>query len=193
MTNKCVFLDRDGTINVEKHYLYRIEDFEFLPGSIEALRMLQAANYKLIIITNQSGIARGYYTEKDFLILNEWMLAELAKQGVNIDRVYYCPHHPNATIKGYRINCTCRKPKTGLFLKAAKDYSLDLSRCFAIGDKVRDLALCEESDVRGFLIGENEDDVITEKAHEGAFHNIQYADDLYSAANMICNEKTRNL
>ena len=187
MTNKCVFLDRDGTINVEKHYLYKIEDFEFLPGSIEALRMLQAANFKLIIITNQSGIARGYYTEKDFLKLNEWMLAELAKQDVNIDRVYYCPHHPSATIKRYQINCKCRKPKTGLFLKAAKDFGLDLSRCFAIGDKVRDLTICEESDVRGFLIGENENDVIIQQAKDRRLPNVYYATDLNQAVGMIVN------
>lgn len=185
MTNKCVFLDRDGTINVEKHYIYRIEDFEFLPGTIDALRTLQDANYKLIIITNQSGIARGYYTEKDFQMLNEWMLSELAKRGVNIDKVYYCPHHPDAKDERYRISCKCRKPKTGLFLRAAEDYDLDLNGCFAIGDKIRDLSICEETDVRGYLIGENEDAVIIQRAKAGILRNVEYARDLRQVADLI--------
>ena len=170
---------------MEKHYLFRIEDFEFLPGTIEALRTLQAAYYKLIIITNQSGIAKGYYTEKDFQILNKWMLAELAKQDVNIDRVYFCPHHPNAKFERYRINCKCRKPKTELFFRAAKDYDLDLDSCFAIGDKIRDLCICESTGTSGFLIGENEDEDLIQKAKAGELRNVQYATDLLHAVHMI--------
>ena len=150
---KAVFLDRDGTINIDKGYLYRISDFEFLPGAVDALKMLQSAGYLLIIITNQSGIGRGYYTEEDFMRLNDYMKAELAKSGVNISGVYYCPHLPDAEVERYRKICDCRKPATGLFERAVKDFNIDLSRSYAIGDKERDCAICSVSDCKGFLIG----------------------------------------
>ena len=153
MGNKAVFLDRDGTINADKNYLYRPEDFEFLPGAVEALKMLQASGFLLIIITNQSGIARGYYTENDFAILTEWMLGRLKESGVNIAEVYYCPHLPDAKIESYRKICDCRKPSAGLFEKAAKDFDIDMAGSFAIGDKERDCAVCEKTPCRGFLIG----------------------------------------
>ena len=151
--NKAVFLDRDGTINVDKGYLYRISDFEFLPGAVDALRMLQNAGYLLIIITNQSGIARGYYTEEDFMILNDWMKNELMKHGVKISGVYYCPHLPDAEVERYRKVCSCRKPETGLFERAVHDFDIDLSKSYAVGDKERDCSICLKSECRGFLIG----------------------------------------
>lgn len=151
--SKAVFLDRDGTINVDKGYLYRISDFEFLPGAVDALRMLQEAGYLLIIITNQSGIGRGYYTEEDFAVLNEYMKSELLKSGVKISGVYYCPHLPNAEVERYRKVCTCRKPSLGLFERAVHDFDIDLSQSYAIGDKERDIAICSASACRGFLIG----------------------------------------
>lgn len=156
---KAVFLDRDGTINVDKGFVYRIEDFEFLPGAVEGLKLLQDAGYLLVIITNQSGIARGYYTEADFHKLNDWMLAELRTYGVEIDSVYYCPHLPSTDelvvpeLKEYRVSCTCRKPQIGLFEKAVVDFNIDLSQSFAIGDKYRDCAICsKETMCKGFLI-----------------------------------------
>ncbi|MBR0070311.1 MAG: HAD family hydrolase [Synergistaceae bacterium] len=151
--NKAVFLDRDGTINIDKGYLYRISDFEFLPGAVEALRNLQEAGYLLIIITNQSGIGRGYYTEEDFMRLTDYMKSELAKSGVNISGVYYCPHLPDAEVERYRKICTCRKPSLGLFERAVHDFNIDLSRSYAIGDKERDIAICSVSECKGFLIG----------------------------------------
>ncbi len=157
MGNRAVFLDRDGTINADKNYLYRAEDFEFLPGAVEALKLLQDSGYLLIIITNQSGIARGYYTEDDFRTLTEWMLGRLKEAGVNIARVYYCPHLPDAKIPEYRKICTCRKPETGLFEQAIRDYDIDLAGSYAIGDKMRDCAICEKTPCRGFLIGGNSD------------------------------------
>ena len=155
MGNKAVFLDRDGTINADKNYLYRAEDFEFLPGAVEALRMLQSHGFLLIIITNQSGIARGYYTENDFLSLTEWMLERLKESGVNIAKVYYCPHLPDAKIPEYRKICDCRKPETGLFEEAAREFDVDMAKSFAVGDKMRDCAICEKTECRGFIIGGN--------------------------------------
>ena len=96
--NKAVFLDRDGTINVDKEYLSRIEAFEYLPGTIEGLKILQDAGYLLIIVTNQSGIARGYYREEDYLNLENWMVNDLAQKGIKISASYYCPHHPNGKV-----------------------------------------------------------------------------------------------
>ena len=157
MGNRAVFLDRDGTINADKNYLYRAEDFEFLPGAVEALKLLQDSGYLLIIITNQSGIARGYYTEDDFRTLTEWMLGRLKEAGVNIARVYYCPHLPDAKIPEYRKICNCRKPETGLFEQAIRDYDIDMAGSYAIGDKMRDCAICEKTQCRGFLIGGKSD------------------------------------
>ena len=140
--NKAIFLDRDGTINVEKHYLYKIEDFQFLPGVIESLRHLQDAGFLLIVITNQSGIGRGYYTEGDFHKLNDWMVAILKEQGVTITEVYYCPHLLDAEVELYRKDCDCRKPKLGMYRQAVTDYNIELEQSYAIGDKIRDCAIC---------------------------------------------------
>jgi len=182
---KAIFLDRDGTINVEKDYLFKISDFEFLPGVIEALRSLQAAGFLLIIITNQSGIARGYYSLADYEMLNHWMLNELIKNGVRIERVYFCPHHPNATVSKYKVNCDCRKPKLGMFKRAIVDYNIDLSHSFAIGDKIRDCSICSSTVCRGFLIASNEKPEIINAVKAGMVRNVEYAEDLKAAVNRI--------
>lgn len=150
--NKAIFLDRDGTINIEKHYLYKSEDFEFLPGVLEGLTSLQNAGYLLIMITNQSGIARGYFTENDYLQLEKWMLSQLLHCNILISRVYHCPHLPDAIIPRYRKSCNCRKPGLELFKKATTDFEIDLSQSYAIGDKLRDLAICGPNSAQGFLI-----------------------------------------
>lgn len=190
--SKAVLLDRDGTINVEKHYLHRVEDFEFLPGVTEALRKLQAAGFLLIIITNQSGIARGFYTEEDFLNLNRWMCNELENHGVRITDVFYCPHLPDGKVEKYRKVCNCRKPALGLFEKAAEKYDIDMSRSWAIGDKIRDCALCEKSDCRGFLIGSNENAAVIRDVKNGIYRNVRYADDLLQAADFLIGEENPN-
>ena len=157
--NKAAFLDRDGTINIDKNYLYKIEDFEFIPGAIETMRKLKELGYLLVIITNQSGIARGYYTEEDFYTLTEWMKEVLLNKGISIDGVYYCPHLPDAEMKKYKVECNCRKPKTGLFYKAAMELNIDIDNSIAIGDKMRDLAICDETMCRGFLIDKIGDEI----------------------------------
>ena len=182
---KAIFLDRDGTINVEKGYLYKIIDFEFLPGAIEGLKILQNNGFTLIIITNQSGIARGYYTEKDFQILNTWMIETLRNKGVNIGAVYYCPHHPDGKIAEYKKDCNCRKPKLGMYTKAIKDYKIDLSSSFVIGDKIRDCSICKNTDCNGYLIGNNENKAIIDEVKAGKYRNISYAASLYEASMKI--------
>lgn len=188
--NKAIFLDRDGTINVEKNYLYKVEDFEFLPRVIDGLKLLQEAGFLLVIITNQSGIGRGYYKEEDFKKLNDWMINTLKEHGVNIAHVYYCPHLPNASINDYRLDCDCRKPKLGMFLQAVNDYNLEFGNCYAIGDKLRDCEVCKSTDCQGFLIGNNEKaEVISDvKAH--LVKNVEYCNDLYDCAVRIISYKT---
>lgn len=186
--NKAIFLDRDGTINVEKNYLYKIEDFEFLPGVVDALKRLQQAGFLLIVITNQSGIGRGYYTEADFQKLNSWMIDTLKKQGVYITDVYFCPHLPDAQIEKYRKDCNCRKPKLGLYEQAVIEHSITLSESFAIGDKIRDCAICEQTSCRGYLIGENEKSEVIQIVQSGTCERVKYARDLEAAARRIINE-----
>lgn len=186
--SKAIFLDRDGTINVEKHYLYRREEFEFLPGVIDALRQLRSAGYLLIVITNQSGIARGYYTEADFLKLNDWMVGTLKELGIHIADVYYCPHLPDAALEKYRRDCECRKPKLGMYRQAVLEHDIDLSQSYAIGDKIRDCAICEATDCQGFLIGHNEKSEIIANVRIGAKPSIRYAEDLLECAKIIIEE-----
>lgn len=150
--NKAVFLDRDGTINKEKHYLYKISDFEYLEGAVEGLRELADMGFLLVVVTNQSGIARGYYTEQDYRKLDAWMKSDLLKRGIKIAGSYYCPHFPTGCVTEYAKDCNCRKPKTGLFWRAADELCIDMEHSFAIGDKLRDLSICEESGVKGLLL-----------------------------------------
>lgn len=132
--NKAVFLDRDGVINVDKGYVHKVEDFEFVDGIFELCEFFQRNGYLIIVITNQAGIARGYYTEEDFLKLTDWMLKEFKIRGIDIAKVYYCPHHPDFTGP-----CFCRKPQPGLILKAKDEFDIDLSNSFLIGDKESDI------------------------------------------------------
>ncbi len=143
--NGAVFLDRDGTINIDGGYLYRIKDFQFIPGAIEALKELSKADYKMIIITSQSGIGRGYYTDRDFQKLNGHMLKEMGKEGIRIDGVYYCPHAPEK-------NCICRKPETGMIKKASSEFEIDLKKSFVVGDKTTDIKMGENAGCRTVLV-----------------------------------------
>ena len=150
--NKAIFLDRDGVINIDKGYVYQWDDFEFVEGILELLKTLQNLGYLLIIITNQSGIARGYYTEKEFQDLTDRMLSYLIGKGIEISNVYYCPHHPDAIIPAYRKLCRCRKPSLGLFEKAIHEYEIDISKSWAIGDSWRDVEICSVYPCNGIII-----------------------------------------
>lgn len=135
----ALFLDRDGVINEERGYVCRPEDFLFLAGVFDACRKAIHLGYKLVVITNQAGIARGYYLESDFESLTDWMLAKFREQAVDIDGVYYCPHHPVAGKSQYRVNCNCRKPRPGMLQKAARELCLDLESSVLVGDKISDI------------------------------------------------------
>jgi D-glycero-D-manno-heptose 1,7-bisphosphate phosphatase len=131
---KALFLDRDGVVNVEKNYLHKIDDFELMDGIIEVCQHYAALGYLIIIVTNQSGISRGYYTEEDFKHLSEWMIEHFKSLGVVITHIYHCPHHEN--IDGV---CVCRKPEPGMFLEAQKDFDIDMKNSVMIGDNERDI------------------------------------------------------
>lgn len=136
--NKAVFLDRDGTLNIDYGYVHEIDHFKFIDGAIDTLRELKAMGYLLVLVTNQSGIARGYFSEDQFLQLTEWMDWSLAEQGVDFDGIYYCPHYPEG--KGeYKEECDCRKPKSGMLLQAIKELKIDPRKSVMVGDKVDDL------------------------------------------------------
>lgn len=145
--NRAIFLDRDGTINIDSGYVHSVEEFRYFPNTKEALRLLQSMGYILLVITNQSGIARKLYGEDDYEELTNWMLDDLRKEGVRVSKVYHCPHHPEFT--GV---CDCRKPSTGLFMEAAQDFDLNLDACWSIGDSVRDLEICKETGCKGILL-----------------------------------------
>ncbi len=137
--NRAVFLDRDGVINEDFGYVHKIEDFHIYDEVFPALKKLQDAGFKLIVITNQSGIGMGYYTEEDFKKVNKYMLKMLKERGINIDKVYYCPHHPEGTVPEYRIKCNCRKPGTEMIKRGVKDFNIDTTKSFLIGDKETDI------------------------------------------------------
>ena len=140
MANRmAVFLDRDGVINKENGYVHTIDEFHFIDGVFDACREMSTAGYRLIIITNQAGIARGYYTEDDFHLLTKWMLNEFRKHGIQIDGVYHCPHHPVHGVGDNRRDCDCRKPAPGMMLRAAREHSLNLRHSILVGDKTTDI------------------------------------------------------
>jgi D-glycero-D-manno-heptose 1,7-bisphosphate phosphatase len=136
---KAIFLDRDGVVNEDREYVARIEDFRFIDGVFAACRELQAMGYALVIVTNQSGIARGLYTAEDYHRLTDWMTAALDREGVQVAGVYHCPHHPDGLAAPFRQACDCRKPRPGMLLRAAADLGLDLRGSVLVGDKETDM------------------------------------------------------
>ncbi len=135
----AVFLDRDGTINEQMGYINHISRFYLLPGVPEAIRRLNEAGIPVVVVTNQSGLARGYFPAELLTAVHEKMVTLLAEHGAHVDGIYICPHHPEAKREEYRLNCDCRKPKTGLLVQAANDLGLDLTRSFVVGDRWSDL------------------------------------------------------
>jgi D-glycero-D-manno-heptose 1,7-bisphosphate phosphatase len=142
--NKAVFLDRDGVINIEKDYLFRIEDFKFIDGVFNSLKYLQDKGYLLFIVTNQSGIGRGYYTLNDFNKLTSWMLKEFKKNDIIISQVEFCPHIP-------QDNCLCRKPKTLMIDNILKNFDINLNNSWLIGDKKSDIQCAINSGIKNTI------------------------------------------
>ncbi|MEZ8356732.1 D-glycero-alpha-D-manno-heptose-1,7-bisphosphate 7-phosphatase [Vibrio splendidus] len=136
---KIAFLDRDGVINREVNYLSRIEDFEFTENCISGMKRLIEHGYKIIIVTNQAGIARGYYTIHDYEVLTKWYQEELSKYGIDILDVLYCPHHKEGSVAEFSFECRCRKPNIGMLELASTKYDVDLNESIMVGDKESDI------------------------------------------------------
>lgn len=139
MSHRAAFIDRDGVLNEERAYVHRIEDFVLLPGAVEALRRLQAADYRRVVVTNQSGIARGLYTEADYERLTAQVREQLRAEGVTVDAIEYCPHLPEAPLPQYRRTCECRKPRPGMLLRAIAALDIDPAASFLVGDRLSDI------------------------------------------------------
>jgi D-glycero-D-manno-heptose 1,7-bisphosphate phosphatase len=143
----AAFLDRDGVINVDHGYVYRREDFEFVPGVLEGAQRLSRMGYALVVVTNQSGIGRGLYTEEDFDTLTQWMMQAFAAAGAPLAGVYFCPHHPIEAVGVYRCECQCRKPAPGMLLRAAAELCIDLKASAMFGDRASDLQAAKAAGV----------------------------------------------
>ena len=160
----AVFLDRDDTIIRDLGYLSDPRDIDIMPGAAEAIRVLNESGIPAIIITNQSGIARGFFKEETLEAIHNRLKTLLDGQGSRIDAIYYCPHHPDGIIKEYRLACTCRKPQPGLLLRAAQDFGLDLMHCYLVGDKPIDIETIHKVGGKGILVGTGNDITLKPRA-----------------------------
>ncbi|MEZ9545402.1 MULTISPECIES: D-glycero-beta-D-manno-heptose 1,7-bisphosphate 7-phosphatase [Vibrio] len=147
LSKPAVFLDRDGVINVDHGYVHDEHDFEYIDGVFEAAKAFKDMGYLLVLVTNQSGIARGMFSEDRFLSLTQWMDWNFVDNGVELDGIYYCPHHAEHGIGDYKQDCECRKPKPGMFISARDFLKIDMANSVMIGDKAEDMMAAEEAGV----------------------------------------------
>lgn len=139
VAERAVFLDRDGVINIDHGYVHRVADLAFVPGSVQAMKLLQSAGWRLVVVTNQSGIARGLFGAEDYQRFTDHLRRQLAAVGVRLDAVHHCPHLPDAAVAAYRLDCDCRKPRPGMLLRAARELLLDLAASVMVGDRLSDV------------------------------------------------------
>lgn len=178
---KAAFIDRDGVINEERNYVHRIEDFVLLPGVAQGLALLRDAEFRLIVVTNQAGIARGYYDPSAMHRLHYHLRNQLALQGVALDAIYFCPHHPSGSVKELAFECDCRKPAPGMLLQATKDFDLDLPASVLIGDKLSDVMAGKRAGVGRAIVVESGHDVDPEARRQAD----GVAADLLTAARLV--------
>ena len=151
-TAPAVFIDRDGTVVREVGYLCRPEQIEILPRVPEAIRRLRGGGYRVVLVTNQSAVARGMLKESELEEIHRWLRQELDRLGAGLDGVYYCPHHPSEGVAPYVIRCQCRKPNSGLVERAVRDLNLDLMHSYVVGDQGTDMQLARRAGIKGILI-----------------------------------------
>jgi D-glycero-D-manno-heptose 1,7-bisphosphate phosphatase len=171
----AAFLDRDGVLNVDHGYVYRLEDFEFIAGALESAAELARLGLLLVVVTNQAGIGRGMYSEEDFARLTHWMSAQCAARGAPIAAVYHCPHHPTMAQGALRLACDCRKPAPGMLLQAQRDLHLNLPASVFFGDKCDDMRAGLAAGVgTRVLLGKDGHEVPVEPCTDGGVH-LRYA------------------
>ncbi|MHA1539840.1 MAG: D-glycero-alpha-D-manno-heptose-1,7-bisphosphate 7-phosphatase [Alphaproteobacteria bacterium] len=151
MSKPALFFDRDGILNIDKGYVYSISEFVWMEGAIDTIKYFNDAGYLTFVVTNQSGIGRGYYTEADMRVLHDWMQEELVKQGAHIDKFYHCPYHPEAALPEYKMVSPDRKPAPGMLLQAFDEFDIDKSKSFMIGDKLTDVQAAEAAGILGYI------------------------------------------
>lgn len=185
---RAVFLDRDGVLTEEPpYYAHRSDQMRLTPRAAEAVKLLKDRNFVTIVVTNQAGIARGYYQEGDMRVFHRTMCDALQKTGAVIDAIYFCAHHPEAEIEEYRKSCQCRKPAPGMILDAARDFHIDLRASFVVGDMWSDIAAGRDVGCRTVLVRTGRGVEALEKADQPPCDYI--ADDLYGAAKFICRSR----
>jgi D-glycero-D-manno-heptose 1,7-bisphosphate phosphatase len=148
----AVLLDRDGTLIEEVGYLDRLERLKLFPSSIDAVRLLNRAGFRVVVVTNQAGVAHGMFDERFVAETHRFLDEKMAQAGARVDRYYYCPHHPNAGVERYRMRCECRKPGTGMIRQAAADLDLDIPKSFVVGDRWLDIEMAKGAGARGILV-----------------------------------------
>lgn len=171
ISQKALFLDRDGVINHDYGYVHRPDNFHFLDGIFAVCQLASSKGYKIIIVTNQSGIARGFYKMDDFLLLNDWMIAQFNKHNISIHATYFCPHHSEGIVSEFRAKCDCRKPEIGLFLRAKKDHNIDIVNSIIIGDKETDILAGKKAGIRTRILLSSEQKTVNENV---SFHCLNY-------------------
>jgi D-glycero-D-manno-heptose 1,7-bisphosphate phosphatase len=190
--NRAVFIDRDGTINEEMGYINHVQRFRLLPRIIEAIRLINHLGLKAVVVTNQSGPARGYFPEELIGQIHTELQAALKKNGAHLDGIYYCCHHPHATVEAYRSQCNCRKPNIGLLLEAANDLNIDIKMSYVVGDRYVDVELAHKAGAKGILVltgyGQGELKYIGPQQHHKP---IFIAEDLYDAVKWISKDIKR--
>jgi D-glycero-D-manno-heptose 1,7-bisphosphate phosphatase len=168
----AVFLDRDGVLNVDHGYVHQPDQLEWIPGVAEAVRLMNEAGFYVFVVTNQAGVARGYYSEAAIDQIHRHMQDVLKAEGAHIDAFYYCPHHPEGTVKEFAISCRCRKPGPGMLEQAARDWPIDLSRSFLIGDRDHDLAAATEFHIHGVKFDARTESLVDLVRKELAVHSV---------------------
>lgn len=199
---KVIFLDRDGTLNEEVHYLHKPEDLKLLPGVEQAVRRFNEAGYQVVVVTNQAGVARGYYTEQDVIELHAYLNRILKEEGAHVDAFYYCPHHPEYGIGPYKTECRCRKPGIGMFEQAEQAFKdgINKEESYMIGDKLLDVEAGHRYGVRSVLVGTGYGREVREEQRNKGLLDADgncldgsydfYAEDLVQAAEWILRDQS---
>ena len=188
MKKPAVFLDRDGTINIESGYIRNLDDFKLMPGAAFAIKQLNALDILAIVVTNQSGPARGFYEESWVHQLHARMNELLAAEDAHVDAIYYCPHLPEGVVPEYTLACGCRKPATGLIEQAMERYSVDLAKSYVVGDKATDVELAQNVGCRSVLLRSGYGEMVINGAYQWMVKPDHVAEDLYDAVNWIIDD-----